>query len=90
MLLTLSSNDSVLIMIVQSAVPAPRIQHNQQARSRNAQSLQGYVAPAAGISATNSVGEVVIDCAAFLAKKKACDQLGMICMKAILAGHNCF
>lgn len=78
----------------QSAVPAPVTRGNQLVRPQSAQSLQGYVQPAAGTSPTNSVGEVAIDCAAFLAKKKACDQLGMfgsmICMKAIPAGHNCF
>ena len=56
--------------------------------------MHGYVPAGSAPAQGESVGDTMAECAAHLAKKEACDQLGgfagMICMQAIPAGHGCF
>ena len=52
------------------------------------------VTPGSGTSVGQVIQDKATDCAAYLVKREACDQLGFfagkICMAAIPAGHNCF
>lgn len=74
-----------------SAVPAaaPTLAANPSPAA-----MPGYVAPGTVAAEGEGLGATMQECATMLAKKEACDQLGgfagMICMKAIPGGHNCF
>jgi len=68
-------------------------QQNVVQQAQGLRQNEVVAAPESQASVGNTVQDAVVDCAAYITKKQACDQLGylagMVCMAAIPSGNNC-